>query len=242
MDLYELLGIRRGASVVDIRRAFQKQARRLHPALNPGDPVAEGRFKAVSVAFEVLSDPKRRAEYDHTGHLPSTPQSIPDLGFEGFDFSSEAKLGRAGFREIFEGSLAPLGGTPQPGEDLEQSVRITFEESLRGTSRRLHVVRQDSCAACQGAGEVVFAPMPCPTCGGTGRVRASRGHMIFTRRCPDCGARGVLGRRPCAQCGGEGRLMQSEWLDVTIPAGVGGTSPLRIPQLGNAGRQGGPLR
>ncbi|HWX23976.1 MAG TPA: J domain-containing protein [Vicinamibacteria bacterium] len=241
MDLYEILGLRRGATVVDVRRAFQKRARQLHPAINPGDPVAAGRFEAVSLAFEVLSDPRRRAEYDHTGHLPTRPPSVPDVGFEGFDFSAEVSVGTVGFRELFEASFAASqGGSPRPGEDLEQGTRISFEEALRGTSRRLHVMRQDSCAACQGAGEVSLSPVTCPTCNGSGRVRASRGHMIFTRRCPGCGARGVLGRKPCPRCGGEGRMMQSEWLDVEIPAGVADGSLLRIARLGNAGRQGAP--
>lgn len=237
MDLYEILGVRRGATIAEIQRAFQKRQRQLHPALNPGDPVAADRFEAISQAFEVLSDSRARAEYDVSGKLPFKPIAVPVVGFEGFDFS--VRVGHAGFRELFGGSAEPSPTPPGPGEDLEQRTRITFEESLKGTTRRLHVVRQDICGACQGAGEVNLSPVTCPTCRGSGRVRASRGHMIFTRPCPDCGARGVVGRRSCGRCGGEGRLMQSEWLDVTIPAGVDSGSRVRVPGFGNAGRLGG---
>src|SRR5579862_7988864 len=237
MDLYELLGVGRAASLTEIRRAFRKRQRQLHPAVNPGDPIAAVHFEAVSKAFDVLSDPKRRADYDHTGELPKTPTAVPELGFEGFDFSVNVGSG-AGFRELFE-SGAPAG-SPTPGEDLEHQTRVTFTESLKGAKRRIHVMRQDRCAACQGAGEVSFAPVVCPTCNGAGRVRTARGHMVFMRRCPECGARGVLGRRPCPQCAGQGRLMHSEWIEVTVPAGVESGSQVRVPGFGNAGPFGGP--
>jgi molecular chaperone DnaJ len=238
VDLYEILGVRRGATPTEIRRAFQKRQRQLHPALNPGDPVARQKFEVVSGAFEVLSDPKRRAEYDHTGNLPRAPVVVPEVGFEGFDFSAEFHLADVGFRELFGGQST--SDVPQPGEDLEHRTEVSFDESLAGASRRLHVMRYDRCAACEGAGEITFSPTTCPACKGSGRVRASRGHMIFLRPCSECGARGVLGRSPCAQCGAEGRVMQSEWLDVTIPAGVGSGSHIRVPGCGNAGRHGGP--
>jgi molecular chaperone DnaJ len=237
MDLYEILGVGRGASLAEIRRAFRKRQRQLHPAVNPGDPVAAQHFEAVSQAFDVLSDPKRRADYDHTGELPRTPLAVAELDFQGFDFSVNVTRG-AGFRDLFE--TGAESATPGPGEDLEHQARVTFAESLKGAKRRLHLMRQDRCPGCRGSGEVTFAPVVCPTCKGDGRVRTSRGHMVFLRRCPECGARGVLGRRPCPQCSGQGRLMHSEWLDVTIPAGVESGSHLRVPGAGNAGPFGGP--
>jgi molecular chaperone DnaJ len=247
MDLYEILGIGRSASPTEIRRAYQKLARRLHPALNPGDPVAAERFQAVAHALQVLSDPQRRAEYDKGGEAAAASPPVPDVEFEGFDFSAEVRTGaeRVGFREIFAGVIRRPGpaaepASPMPGEDLEQATRISFDESLQGTSRRLHLVRQDHCPICSGAGEVSFGPVPCPRCAGTGQVRASRGHLVFTRRCAECAATGRLTRRPCSRCGGEGRLIQSEWLDVQIPAGVGHGSRVRVPGCGNAGRRGGP--
>jgi molecular chaperone DnaJ len=242
MDLYDLLGIRRSATAAELRRAYQKRARQLHPDLNPGDPVAADRFRAISRAFEILSDPQRRAEYDRGEHVAPAAPAEPDVGFEGFDFSAEVRLGTGGLHEIFGTALPerPHEEAGGPGEDLEQRTLVSFEECLAGTRRRVHLVRLDHCPICQGAGEVAFEPVPCPRCGGSGRLRTSRGHMIFSRRCPDCGATGTLGRRPCGRCSGEGRLMRSEWLDVQIPAGVADGSRIRVPGFGNAGRKGGP--
>jgi molecular chaperone DnaJ len=244
LDFYELLGVRRTAGPAEIRRAYQKHARQLHPDLNPGDPVAAERFRVVSLAFETLSDARRRSEYDR-GEVPiKAPPSHPEVGFEGFDFSAEVKVGGAGFRELFDGVLreASAGGAGESprGEDLEQVARLTFEEALSGAERRIHLVRAEHCPICGGAGDVAFEPVACPRCGGTGKIRASRGHMIFSRRCEDCGATGLLSRRPCQRCGGEGRLMRSEWLDVRIPAGAADGTRVRVPGCGNAGRHGGP--
>jgi molecular chaperone DnaJ len=244
MDFYELLGVRRTAGLAEIRRAYQKRARQIHPDLNPGDPVAAERFRAVSFAFEILTDPQRRSEYDRGDLKARAPHSPPDVGFEGFDFSAEARLDGAGFRELFDGVLRASGAGSEVevlrGEDLEQVTRINFEESLSGTERRVHLVRADPCPICRGVGDVAFGPVPCPRCKGTGQIRANRGHMIFSRRCGDCGASGVLTRRPCQRCGGEGRLMQSEWLAVQIPQGAADGSRVTIPGCGNAGRRGGP--
>ena len=243
MDYYEVLGIRRSANVADLRRAFQKLARHLHPALNPGDPVAAERFHVVSLAFEVLSDPQRRAAYDQGEAAAEPAPALPEGGFEGFHFSGETRVEAVGFREIFEGVLRPPSSKPAPGpargEDLELATRVSFEESLTGTRRRVHVVRQDHCPVCKGGGEVAFGPVSCPRCRGTGQVRASRGHMVFSRRCLECGGTGELAMRPCGRCGGEGRVMASEWLEVQVPAGVGSGSEVRLPGCGNAGRHGG---
>lgn len=241
MDLYEVLGVRRTASTAEIRRAYQKRARSLHPDLNPGDPVAADRFREVSRAFEVLSDPPRRAAYDRGEPSPTPVAPAAGGGFEGFDFSAHLGAERVSFREIFEaGPCAPERPEALRGEDLEQATRVTFEESLKGTERRVHLVRYDSCAACQGSGVVAFGPVPCPRCHGAGQVRGSRGHMIFSRPCAECEGRGRLHRRPCERCAGEGRVIASEWLDVQIPPGVGDGSQVRVPGCGNAGRRNGP--
>ena len=240
MDLYERLGVRRGAGAAEVRRAWQRVSRSLHPALNPGDPVAAERYREAEQAFEVLSDPQRRAAYDR-GELPPTAvEPAPQGGFEGFDFSARVRIETVGFREIFDSASGPAGGGSSRGEDLEQATRLTFEEAMAGTERRVHLVRFDPCADCGGAGEVAFGPVPCPRCQGSGSVRGSRGHMIFARPCADCGGRGEIRRQPCRRCGGEGRGVASEWLEVRIPAGVGDASQVRIPGAGNAGRRGGP--
>lgn len=241
MDYYELLGVRRSASAAEIRRAYQKLARQLHPDLNPGDPVAADRFRAVSGAFEVLNDPARRGLYDRGEHPKAVP-AAPDLGFQGFDFSADVRTGPLNFRQFFEGVLRP----PAPedaaarGEDLEQVAEVSFEEAFHGAARRVHLMRFDPCGGCGGAGEIAFNPRPCGNCGGSGQVRERRGRMIFTARCPECGGAGSVGRRTCTRCDGEGRAMHSEWLDVTIPPGVADGTRVRVAGGGHAGRRGGP--
>ena len=242
MDLYQILGVRRNASLAEIRRAYQKAARQLHPDLNPGDPVAERRFRAVSEAFEVLVDPQRRAGYDR-GEVQAREPAVPEVGFEGFDFSAEVRIGGAGFQDIFAGVLGSkreaAREAPHRGEDLEQSVRISFDECFHTTRRRVHVVRLDRCPGCGGTGERAMGPVTCAACTGTGQVRSHRGRMIFTRRCETCDGTGSLSARACGRCSGEGRLMQGDWMDVEIPAGVGDGSRVRIPGAGNAGQRGG---
>ena len=147
-----------------------------------------------------------------------------------------------GFREIFDGVLRGGDEATQSsgGEDLEQATRLTFDEAFQGTRRRLHLARQEPCAACEGTGDVAFGPVPCRRCNGAGQVRGSRGHMIFSRPCSDCGGSGSLSRKPCATCRGEGRRAASEWLEVEIPPGVASGSRVRLAGCGNAGRRGGP--
>jgi molecular chaperone DnaJ len=240
MDLYEALGVRKAATAAEIRRAWQRKSRALHPALNPGDPVAAERYREVSRAWEVLSDARSRAAYDRGELDPAPVEPVAEGGFEGFDFSAGVRVERVSFREIFDGALRP---PPSPealqGEDLEQATRVSFEESMSGAMRRLHLVRHERCPTCRGAGDVAFGPVPCPRCAGDGQVRGSRGHMIFSRRCAECGGTGSLTRRTCDTCKGEGRGLASEWIEVQIPPGVGDGSQVRLPGAGNVGRRGG---
>jgi molecular chaperone DnaJ len=242
MDLYELLGVRRNANIAEIRRAYQRKARQLHPALNPGDPAASDRFPAIVRAFEILSDARRRASYDR-GEEPVVVASatVTEISFEGFDFDTQ-KGPAANFREIFHDAGGPAArpGAVR-GEDLEQVARISFDESMQGARRRLHIVRHDRCSLCDGRALVSVKPEPCGRCGGLGQIRARRGHMLFSRTCGECGGQGVTTERPCPRCNGEGRLVQSEWLDVEIPPGAGPGTRVRLPGLGNAGRgEGAP--
>jgi molecular chaperone DnaJ len=242
VDFYAVLGVRRSATLAEVRRAYQKRARQIHPDLNPGDPAAAERFRVVSEAFAVLADPHRRAEYDRGGATAPAPASLPEVGFEGFDFSAEVRMGAAEFREILDGVLRTRERAERDavrGEDLEQRAEVSFEESLSGTRRRLHVTRLADCGACIGAGEMPVTPSRCARCGGAGQLRSRRGRMIFSRRCGDCGGSGVVSRQACGRCGGEGRLMQSDWLDVEIPPGVATGTRIRVPGMGNAGRRGG---
>ncbi len=237
MDLYERLGVRRAAGGAEIRRAWQRLSRALHPAVNPGDPIAAERYLEAARAFEILVDPQRRAAYDR-GELAADPVlPLAEGGFEGFDFEARVRVEAVGFREIFEHTPPPAAAPA--GEDLEQATRVSFEESMMGALRRVHFVRFEVCAACRGVGAVESPPVPCPRCSGSGSVRGSRGHMIFSRPCRECSGRGELRQRSCPRCSGEGRAMTSEWLEVRIPPGVGNGTRVRLPGAGNAGRRGG---
>jgi molecular chaperone DnaJ len=239
-DLYELLGVTREASEAEVRRAYQKRARALHPHLNPGDPDADERFEAVTAAFRVLSDPDRRAAYDR-GERPETRLPTSPGSFEGFDFSAEVRVERVGFREIFDTVLQPASVTgASRGEDVRERTRLRFEESFRGTERRIQVERYESCPTCRGSGDVAAASTACAKCQGTGQVRGRRGHMIFSRRCAACDGAGVLRRRSCPGCAGEGRVPGSERLDVSVPPGARSGSTVRLAGCGHAGRRGGP--
>jgi molecular chaperone DnaJ len=240
MDLYERLGVRRNAGATEIRRAWQRLSRALHPAVNPGDPVAAERYREAAQAYELLSDPKRRAAYDRGEPPPVTVEPAAEGGFEGFDFSARVRMETVGFREIFDADPGAAGRAAQRGEDLEQATRVSFEESMAGATRRLHLVRFEPCSACGGAGDLATGPAPCPRCHGSGTMRGSRGHMIFSRPCSACGGEGEVRRKTCGRCDGEGRVIASEWLEVRIPPGVRSGSQVRLPGAGNAGRRGGP--
>lgn len=237
MDLYALLGVRRAASAVEIQRAYKRLARSLHPDLNPGDPVAAEQYGAVSRAFGVLGNADRRARYDRGESLVAA-DPMPQVGFEGFDFSVARGGGEVSFGEIFSTPRAERAMAR--GEDLEQAAHVSFEESMRGAERSLEVVRFEACPACGGIGEVELDPQPCRRCRGTGSLRARRGHLVFSRACPDCAGRGRVTRRGCGDCAGEGRTLHTERLHVRIPPGVRPGERLRIPGGGNAGRLGGP--
>jgi molecular chaperone DnaJ len=243
-DPYETLSVRKTATIIEVRRAYQKLARRHHPDINPGDPIAAERFRLILSAFEILTDPKRRAAFDRGERDSEVRGGAQEVGFAGFDFSADAQPGRGDFQELFDdvdGHLAPASADQAVrGEDIEQVVRISFEEAFQGAPRRFQIMRQDACPICRGSGLLALAPIACPRCQGTGQLRVRRGRMIFTRRCADCDASGQIRARPCARCSGEGRLAMSESIDVGIPPGAGEGQSVRLPGGGHAGRRGGP--
>jgi len=240
-DYYKVLGVSRGARQEDIKKAYRRLARKHHPDVNPGDKAAEERFKQVSEAFEVLSDPKKRETYDRFGYYS---EQFPGggAGPAGFDFSG---FGAAGFRdvkdifsELFSGIRGQAGGRmqPQKGADVEYPLAVTFEEAVHGATKRLEIEHNEACGACGGTGEKPAAKVNCPGCQGTGQTTSRiTGAPTACRKCSGSGKVGT----PCTHCRGRAVVAAKESIQVRIPAGVDTGSRVRIPGKGNAGVLGG---
>lgn len=244
-DYYQILGVPRKASLAEIKKAYRKLARKYHPDLNPGDKAAEARFKEIQEAYAVLSDPKKRAQYDQFGFVGNVPpgaeQTSTFSGFEGFDFSD---YGSASFRDLFEsffgGRMTRPASEAERGEDLHYTMKLGFEDAINGVQTKIWLTRLVPCSACGGRGYVSSSgPTRCPSCGGRGRTTIQRGFMRFSTECPECGGTGRRAGVACSVCYGEGRVQASETINVRIPAGVDTGSKVRIAGKGNAGRRGG---
>jgi len=248
-DYYEVLGLKRGAPLQEIKRAYRKLARKYHPDVNPGDKTSEGKFKDLAEAYEVLSDAEKRRQYDEFGHdgrarAPGGPQ--PGAGSGGFDFS-RANFGSGGFgdlgdvlSDLFGGRGGPQPESPGKGEDLHYSLDINFEDAIRGVSTEVALQKHASCGACRGLGAKPGSPLePCPNCGGSGR-RGSRGFRRPAEACPRCHGNGKISREACEACGGRGMAFGTERIAVKIPPGVDTGSRIRLPGKGEPGRKGGP--
>ena len=251
-DYYATLGVSKGASAADIKKAYRKLARKFHPDLNPGDKSAEARFKDIQEAYSVLSDAKKKSQYDQFGFVGDRPPGPGPggpgaSGFEGFDFSD---YGSSTFRDFFEnifgGGMSGTGfgetvSRSERGEDLHYTMKIGFEDAIHGVQTRIRLNRSVSCGACGGSGSVQGkGRRACPKCGGSGRSAVQRGFMKFSGICPACGGTGRSPGEPCAVCGGRGVVPKSELLSVRIPAGVDTGSKVRLAGKGNAGSNGGP--
>lgn len=261
-DYYQTLGVARGASAEEIRKAYRHLARKHHPDLNPGDKAAEERFKQVQEAYDVLSDPKKKQMYDQVGFYSESgapggarPGAGPNMGFGGFDFSDYFARGggrpggpeppgdSSNFQDIFSQwfgrSQQAAQQAPQKGSDLEYGLNIDFWQAIKGTQVRLNIARQESCAACTGSGARSGNNTVCPECNGTGNVTQTAGAMRFSLTCPKCEGSGRL-RNRCPNCHGDGRISKTETVEVRIPAGAQQGSRLRVAGKGNAGTHGAP--
>lgn len=247
MDFYIVLGVDRRAPAGEIKRAYKRLARRLHPDINPGDREAAARFRQVLDAYETLMDPDRRRRYD-AGQL-GTGQSDDDadtFGFAGFDFSHRVHAERTTtFGDLFEEVLSKRAGrqdeaAQRHGADIHARTTLTFEEAWHGVQRTVTVTRQDVCRACSGSGYQRVAETRCVSCDGTGAVRSVRGHMVFAKTCPTCSGEGRLKQEECAPCHGQGVEPRSETLTVRIPPAVADGARVRIAGKGHAGARGGP--
>ncbi|MCB9377236.1 MAG: molecular chaperone DnaJ [Holophagales bacterium] len=237
-DYYEVLGVAREATAQEIKRAYRKLAIQYHPDKNPGDAVAEEKFKQAAEAYAVLSDPQRRASYDRFGQAGPSP-----FGGGGFDPSifgdfSDILGDLFGFGGGFGGRSRP--GGPVPGADLRYDVEIGFEEAVFGATRKLEYPRLEVCETCSGSGAKDGArPETCRTCGGRGQVRYAQGFFTVARSCPACQGEGTTIADPCGSCGGDGRVERRHEVEIRIPAGVDAGARLRLTGEGEQGRRGG---
>lgn len=244
MDFYRILGLGQDASSADIKRAFKRLARRYHPGINPGDRTAETLFQRISEAYETLSDPDRRREYDAAGGRPASSGQPGAFEFSGFDFTFAARGSDAAtfselFAEVLHPTPTPDSGRPQVGADLHASLTISFDESIRGAERQVVATRHVACAACDGAGQVRTPEGRCPHCEGSGAVRWARGHMVFSKACAACTGTGRQRFQRCDVCAGHGRSVRTEAVALGVPPGVLNGARLRIAGRGHAGQRGG---
>jgi molecular chaperone DnaJ len=242
-DYYELLGVDRNASQEEIKRAYRRLARELHPDTGHGSPESEARFKEVTRAYEVLKDPEKRRRYDTFG-VEGVGANGSGAGADPFGFGNIGDV----FEAFFGGS--PFGGRsrgpagPPRGSDLEEVAELTFEEAIFGCQKSVVVRTAVPCTSCQATGTASgTAPATCPECRGTGQVQRVRqsliGQMVTASPCPRCGGAGQVIADPCRDCRGEGRRIEDRTYTVDIPAGVDSGATLRLSGRGAVGPRGG---
>lgn len=257
-DYYEVLGIGRNASPDEVKSAYKRLAVKFHPDNNPGDPEAEERFKEVTEAYEVLSDPEKRRIYDQFGHagLAGAGVGAGAGGFGGGFRTVDLDEARRIFDEIF-GGLGDLGfgsifddvfgtrttrATSRAGNHLLYELEVTLEEAARGAEKSISVRRLSQCPDCRGSGSARGdgGISVCPQCGGTGQVAFRQGFFTVRQTCSRCGGLGEVVTSPCRRCGGEGRVREVRRLSVKVPPGVRDGTRLRLAGEGEAGLRGGP--
>lgn len=248
-DYYEVLGVSRGASEDEIKKAYKKMARKYHPDLNPGDKTAEEKFKEVNEAYEVLSDADKKARYDQYGHAGVDPNFGAggfDGGFDGsFDFGDLGDIFGSFFGGGFGGGRRTNPNAPQRGESIRMSIAISFEEAAFGCEKAVTVERYETCDTCHGNGCAPgTSPEVCPDCHGTGTVQVRRqtpmGVFATSSPCPKCGGKGRIIHQPCKDCRGSGMVRKKKTIQASIPAGIDNGQTISIRGQGNAGKNGGP--
>ncbi len=242
-DYYELLGVAKGASADDLKKAYRKLAMQYHPDQNPGNKEAETKFKAINEAYDVLKDDQKRAAYDRFGHQAfEGGMGGAGAGGGGFDFSGS-------FSDIFEDLFGGMGGRrgqqrrggAQRGSDLRYNMEISLEDAFKGKQESIKITTSVNCDVCSGSGaEKGSKPETCGTCGGAGTVRASQGFFTMERTCASCQGRGTVIKKPCKNCAGTGKQRKEKTLSVNIPAGVEEGTRIRLTNEGEAGTHGGP--
>jgi len=239
-DYYETLGIAKGASAEDLKKAYRKLAMQFHPDRNPGDNSAEEKFREVNEAYDILKDEQKRAAYDRFGHAAF------EQGRQGGGGAGEFHFG-AGFADIFDEMFGEFmggrrgGGGAARGSDLRYNMEITLEEAFAGKSLEIQIPSAVACESCNGTGGANgAAPVECTTCRGAGKVRATQGFFTIERTCPTCQGAGKMIKTPCRSCGGSGRQKREKTLAVTVPAGVEDGTRIRMAGEGEPGMRGAP--
>jgi len=228
-DFYEVLGVERGASEAELKKAYRRLAMKHHPDRNPGDKAAEEAFKEANEAYEVLSDPSKRAAYDQYGHAGVDPQMGAGAAGAGY--------GGANFSDIFGDVFSDFFS----GSDLRYTLELDLEEAVRGTTVTIRVPTLVECKVCDGSGaKKGTSPVTCTTCGGIGQVRMQQGFFSVQQTCPRCHGSGKMISDPCGNCHGQGRVEEQKTLSVKVPPGVDTGDRIRLSGEGEAGTQGGP--
>ena len=244
MRLYDVLGLDRGASDAEVRRAYRRLARRYHPGLNPGNEEAARRYAEVAEAFETLSDPDRRRAYDR-GEVHRPAKAAAGAAFAGFDFSVKVHGDSATtfgdlFADVFHAAAGGEVRRRAAGADILVELGLTLADVVHGTTRKVTVTRRVACEACRGSGRVERLPTPCRVCQGRGELRLARGHMTFVRPCSACHGEGVDRYTTCPACHGQGLQTRTEEHVIEVPPGLHDGDEWRQPGLGHAGVGGAP--
>src|SRR5215208_6670202 len=244
-NLYKVLGVSKGASQEEIRRSYRKLAREHHPDANRDDPKAEERFKEIQHAYEILSNPKKRQQYDEgprtffgSGNAPQGNSGGVRTG----DFSDLSDLfgGFGGLGDVF-GRSTRARETSSKGQNVTVSVNLSFKDTLSGVTTRVNVPVEEACGDCRGTGAAPgTSPRTCPECGGRGVRSRDQGFFAFSEPCARCGGEGTIVEKPCPTCSGSGRLRKARQVTVRIPAGAKDGMKIRVPGRGSAGEKGGP--
>jgi len=246
-DYYKALGVSKGASAEEIKKAYRKLARKYHPDANKGDAASEERFKEISEAYNVLSDSKRRAEYDEARSLFGAGARVPG-GAGGFDlgdiFGSSGSGGGLGdlLGGMFgRGSRTTTQARPRRGADVETEASLSFSDAIDGATVSLRLTDEGPCKVCRGTGaKAGTVPKVCPTCQGTGQSSRDLGSFAFSEPCATCRGRGLVVDDPCATCGGSGRALSARTIQARIPAGVADGQRIKLKGKGAPGERGGP--